>query len=80
MDKKLKERVESEQRAMRPITNADLICRDCKYMRSDVVIRGNVSFCDAYGDQFKPNSVFTRGVCPRYKKEEEDGQSSRSQN
>lgn len=42
MQKKMKERIESEARATMRISNKDLICRDCEFVLDDSEVFGNV--------------------------------------
>ena len=60
----LKKRYESEARACRRITNADLICKDCIYALDDSVILGNTSRCKRYS--WKPSTVKAGRDCEYY--------------
>lgn len=40
MQKKMKERIESEARATMRISNKDLICRDCEFVLDDSEVLG----------------------------------------
>lgn len=65
----LEERIKSEQQAMKPIKNADIICKDCIYRYDDTVIPGNISHCEMYKDEWKPNDIiFHKEYCRFYKK------------
>lgn len=63
----LRDRIESEARACRRITNNDLVCKDCIYRLDDSVILGNTSRCKKYS--WKPNKVSVGGECDEYKPE-----------
>lgn len=63
----LRDRIESEARACRRITNNDLVCKDCIYRLDDSVILGNTSRCKKYS--WKPNKVSVGGECDEYKLE-----------
>lgn len=65
MQKKMKERIESEARATMRISNKDLICRDCKFALDDSKILGNTSRCKVF--ELKPVEVLVGGECGRYK-------------
>lgn len=64
----LKDRVESEAKAIVRITNNDLECKDCLLRYDDSVIFGNTSRCEAYPYK-KPNNVLLGGECDEYVKE-----------
>lgn len=49
------------------ITNADLVCRDCKHRYDDTEIFGNVDRCEIYDG--KPSSARLRKSCDYYEKE-----------
>ena len=64
----LRDRIESEARACRRITNNDLVCKDCIYRLDDSVILGNTSRCKKY--PWKPSKVKSeRSECDEYKPE-----------
>lgn len=48
----LEDRIKSEQQAMKPIKNADIICKDCVYAYDDTKIPGNISHCEMYKDKW----------------------------
>lgn len=58
----LEKRIESEAKAIRRITNNDLICKDCIYKFDDSKKFGNTSKCQAY--KWKPSSILLGGNCP----------------
>lgn len=60
----IKERIESEARACISITNANLVCKDCKKRFDDTERFGNTSKCEAFIS--KPNSVLKGGNCDEY--------------
>lgn len=64
----LRKRMESEQLAMVPICNKDLVCKDCLLRYDDTVILGNVSRCEQY-PQCKPDAVLLGKECSCYIKE-----------
>lgn len=65
----LEDRIKSEQQAMKPIKNADIICKDCVYAYDDTKIPGNISHCEMYKDKWKPNDIiFHKAYCRFYKK------------
>lgn len=64
----LEERIKSEQQAMRPITNADTVCKDCIYAFDDTKIPGNISHCAMYKDEWKPNNIIFHGADCKYHK------------
>ena len=48
------------QPVFEPVTNEDLICRDCVYRLEG----GNVMICEKYNQ--KPDTVITEGECEEY--------------
>lgn len=70
MDDRVIDRMESEARAFKRITNNDLVCKDCLYKLDDSKILGNTSFCRVYArpDNFKPSKIVGGGDCKYYKK------------
>lgn len=68
IDKNMKDRIESEARAIVPITNDTLVCKDCVQRYDDSIIFGNVSKCEAF-PVCKPNCVLLGGKCAEYVKE-----------
>lgn len=67
MQKKMKERIESEARATMRISNKDLICRDCEFVLDDSEVFGNVSCCKIF--EVKPVNVLVGGECCSYKRQ-----------
>ena len=67
MQKKMKERIESEARATMRISNKDLICRDCEFVLDDSEVFGNVSRCKIF--EVKPVNVLVGGECCSYKRQ-----------
>lgn len=65
----LKERIKSESRATRRITNNDLVCKDCVYKFDDSKKFGNTSRCQAF--KWKPSNIVAGGNCPYRKTEHE---------
>lgn len=68
IDENMKDRIESEARAIVPITNDTLVCKDCVQRYDDSIIFGNVSKCEAFPVR-KPNCVLLGGKCAEYVKE-----------
>ena len=66
MSKELKERIESESKAVMRITNNDLVCKNCLFVYDDSVKFGNTSKCAIYA--IKPNAVLLVEEC-KFKKE-----------
>lgn len=66
MSKELKERIESESKAVMRITNDDLVCNNCLFVYDDAVKFGNTSKCAIYAS--KPNAVLLGEEC-KFKKE-----------
>lgn len=64
----IEKRIESESKAMRRITNDDLMCRYCRYRYDDSKKLGNTSRCEVY--ELKPNNVLLGSDCP-YRENEE---------
>ena len=64
----MKRRIQSEAKAVRRITNDDLVCKDCVLRYPDAVIFGNVSKCEQYPES-KPNEVLLGGKCDAYVEE-----------
>ncbi len=64
----MKKRIESEQRAIKGMTNDDLVCKDCLLRFDDTQILGNVSKCEQYPD-CKPIPILQGGKCDKYIKE-----------
>lgn len=64
----LRDRVESEERAVIGIHNDTLVCKDCLLRYDDSVKLGNMSKCEAYPDM-KPMAVINGGECTEYIKE-----------
>lgn len=65
----LKKRIESEARAIVPITNADMVCKDCVQRYNDSLAPGNAGKCEAFPCG-KPIGVMFRGEgCAEYVKE-----------
>lgn len=60
----MKDRVASEARACSRITNADLVCADCRFVLPDNKVFGNTSRCKKF--RSKPNTVLTGGNCDEY--------------
>lgn len=52
MDDRVIDRMESEARAFKRITNNDLVCKDCLYKLDDSKILGNTSFCNQIAARF----------------------------
>lgn len=67
MNSEEKKRLLSEQKAMGPITNKDLVCKDCLFKIDDTVRLGNTSICEKF--DCKPNGVLKGGECIEYVKE-----------
>lgn len=67
MQKKMKERIESEARATMGISNKDLVCKDCEFALDDSVILGNVSRCKVF--KIKTANVLLGGECDSYKRQ-----------
>lgn len=67
-DENMRDRVLSEQSAIMPVTNADLVCKDCVQRFDDGLILGNVSKCEAY-PVCKPKKILLGGECDEYVKE-----------
>lgn len=63
-NKEFEERIKSESRATRQVTNDILVCKDCVYKFDDTRIMGNTSRCMKYG--LKPNKVLIGGKCDEY--------------
>ena len=61
MNKEMKERIESEARAVMRITNSDLVCRSCLFAFDDSEKFGNTSRCAIYNS--KPNAVLLGNAC-----------------
>ena len=61
-----KSKIEADDLQFHRITNADLVCRDCKFRFDDSVIFGNTSRCLVYTPQ-KPGSVLVGKSCPYYR-------------
>lgn len=61
------ERILSEQRAMKPIRNSSLVCKDCKYRKDDSEVFGNTTKCEKY--THKPDAVLKGADCEHYEKE-----------
>lgn len=68
MQKMWEARIHSEQRAMKRITNDDLVCKDCLVRFDDSVKFGNTSKCETY-PVTKPNHVLLGGKCDEYVQE-----------
>ena len=68
IDENMRKRIESEARAIVPITNSTLVCKDCVQRFDDSLICGNVSRCEAFPTS-KPNGVLLGGECAEYVKE-----------
>ncbi len=68
IDENMKDRIESEARAIVPITNDTLVCKDCVQRYDDSIIFGNVSKCEAF-PVCKSNCVLLGGKCAEYVKE-----------
>lgn len=68
IDENMRKRIESEARAIIPITNSTLVCKDCVQRFDDSIICGNVSRCEAFPTS-KPNGVLLGGKCAEYVKE-----------
>ena len=66
MSKELKERIESESKAVMRITNDDLVCKNCLFVYDDSVKFGNTSKCAIYAS--KPIAVLLGEEC-KFKKE-----------
>lgn len=64
----MKRRIQSEAKAIRRVTNDDLVCKDCVLRYPDDVIFGNVSKCEQY-PKSKPNEVLLGGKCDAYVEE-----------
>lgn len=65
----LKKRIESEARAIVPITNADMVCKDCVQRCGNSLPFGNAGVCEAFPNG-KPIGVMFRGEgCAEYVKE-----------
>ena len=67
-DKKLFDRIKSEQEAFGRVTNDNLKCADCKFRFEDSKVYGNTSKCEKFKD--KPNEVLLGGSCNEYRKED----------
>lgn len=67
MQKKMKERIESEARATMGISNKDLVCKDCEFAIDDSKVLGNVSRCEEF--KVKPVDVLLGGECDSYKRQ-----------
>lgn len=65
-ERKMKERIESESKAVMRITNDDLVCKNCLFAYDDSVKFGNTSQCAIYDS--KPNAVLLGEEC-KFKKE-----------
>lgn len=65
MQKKMKERIESEAQATIGISNKDLICKDCEFALDDSKVLGNVSRCEIF--EVKPVNVLLGEKCDSYK-------------
>ena len=54
--------IESQAKAASPITNDDLVCKNCIYRGGKNTPTG---FCDVYkeGESWKPNKVLLGGDC-----------------
>lgn len=63
--KELGDRILSEQKAAKRITNDDLKCKDCIFKLDDSKILGNTSRCEIYPNG-KPNKVLLGGDCHKY--------------
>lgn len=67
MQKKMKERIESEARATMGIGNKDLVCKDCEFALDDSKVLGNVSRCKIF--EVKPVDVLVGGECGSHKRQ-----------
>lgn len=67
MQKKMKERIESEARATMGISNKDLVCKDCEFAIDDSEVLGNVSRCEVF--KIKPVDVLLGEECGSYKRQ-----------
>ena len=70
MQKKMKERIESEARAIIGISNKNLICKDCEFVLDDSKVFGNVSRCKIF--EVKPANVLLGEKCDTYKSQCEE--------
>ena len=61
MNKEMKERTESESKAVMRITNDNLVCKNCLFVYDDSVKFGNTSQCAIYAS--KPNAVLLGNAC-----------------
>ena len=64
-DKNYQDRIESEARAAKQITNDDLVCKDCIFKDHP---KKKTVMCLIYNR--KPNEVLLGGECDRYVKED----------
>ena len=67
MSKEINKKWEKDDLQFKPITNASLVCKDCRFRYEDVLVRGNTSHCDKF--EWKPLDVLNGGDCEAYKQE-----------
>lgn len=65
----IEERVKSEARATKRITNNDLVCKDCIYKFYHPNKPEKTAKCEAY--KSKPSSILLGGNCPYRRAENE---------
>lgn len=67
-NKEMEKRIESESKAIKPITLQDMVCKDCLF-RYDDLLEFNLAFkCEKF-PKGKPNKVCVGGKCYEYIKE-----------